>query len=234
MLFCTLSTASPSQACAEQRTRAPLAADWAFMSTWLWIHILAVPTLQQALGLKSLYSVFALHWVSQIIFHRNLNKCADCDHFAFTTRLMLPFFFPPLLLNRILVHHLKGKHGLLIAEKPRSRVGKKERVWTKIGGLIGSFLRILSLFLATWHKPAPFSLGATWIARLCFYTISLDFLFYWCPGIFMLSRMTLTASATGAIDYSTETASSTNMCIPCIVSSEVGQNFPWRLADALA
>lgn len=53
-------------------------ADWAFMTTWLWIHILAVPTLQNALGLKSMYAVFALHWASQIMFHRNLNKSVIC------------------------------------------------------------------------------------------------------------------------------------------------------------
>lgn len=130
-----------------------LFSDWAFMTTWLWIHILAVPTLQNALGLKSMYAVFALHWASQIMFHRNLNK--------------------------ILAHHLKNKHGLLAAEKPRSRVSQKSRVWTKIGGLLGSFLRILSLFLATWSKPEPFQLRPSWVARLLVYTVLLDFLFYW-------------------------------------------------------
>lgn len=161
------------------------AADWAFMSTWLWIHILAVPTIQHALGLKSLWAVFGLHWFSQILFHRNLNKCVRSSNSGSPPPFLLALTSrrPP---NRILVHHLIRKHGLLAAEKPRSRVSEKARMWTKIGGLIGSFLRILSLFLATWDGPQPFQLGTTWLPRLFLYTVSLDFLFYWCAKVALI------------------------------------------------
>lgn len=86
MLFCK---SAPSPHLVQShltRALSMLLADWAFMSTWLWIHILAVPTIQHALGLKSLYAVFGLHWFSQIMFHRNLNKSVSFSKHRRATR----------------------------------------------------------------------------------------------------------------------------------------------------
>ena len=72
-------------------------------------------------------SYFFLSSAAQIVFHRNLNK--------------------------IMAHHLRSKYGLLKSDTPRSTVSKKARTFTKLGGLFGAFLRVLSLFLSTWKGP---------------------------------------------------------------------------------
>ncbi|GAA98093.1 hypothetical protein E5Q_04775 [Mixia osmundae IAM 14324] len=132
-----------------------LFSDWSKIMTFLMIHVVVVPFIQhEMLHLTSLPAIFVYHLVAQLLFHRNINK--------------------------ILASDFRVRYGYLKKDSPRTKLPAVELKWTKMGGLLGAFFRIATLFIADGQgSRASFGISPTWIVHYSAYVLLLDFVFYW-------------------------------------------------------